>query len=139
MFTKEKNTATQDRLNGTSATLISSGTELQGDIKSENDLRIDGTIIGNVMSNAKIVIGPNGFVEGNIEALQADVMGKVKGNVVVKELLQLRGESNVQGNVTAGKLQIEPTAVFNGQCKMGNEAVVKLTKDAATEEIELYQ
>lgn len=139
MFTKEKNTATQDRLNGTSATLISSGTELQGDIKSENDLRIDGTIIGNVMSNAKIVIGPNGFVEGNIEALQADIMGKVKGNVVVKELLQLRGESNVQGNVTAGKLQIEPTAVFNGQCKMGNEAVVKLTKDAATEEIELYQ
>jgi cytoskeletal protein CcmA (bactofilin family) len=139
MFTKEKNTATQDRLNGTSATLISSGTELQGDIKSENDLRIDGTIIGNVMSNAKIVIGPNGFVEGNIEALQADIMGKVKGNVVVKELLQLRGESNVQGNVTADKLQIEPTAVFNGQCKMGNEAVVKLTKDAATEEIELYQ
>ncbi|MER3463662.1 MAG: cell shape determination protein CcmA [Chitinophagaceae bacterium] len=139
MFTKEK-TANQDRFNGTSATLISTGTELQGDLKSENDLRIDGTVHGNVMSTSKIIIGPNGVVEGNIEAAQADVMGKVIGNIAVNELLQLRGQCNVHGNLTAGKLQIEPTAVFNGQCKMSSEdAVVKLDKHVAAEEIKLYQ
>src|SRR6267154_6810923 len=48
------------------ATLVSAGTTLKGDISSNSDLRIDGTIIGNVTSAAKIVIGTNGVVEGNI-------------------------------------------------------------------------
>ena len=43
----------------------------------------------------------------------------MQGNVVVKEFLQLRGESKVTGNLTAAKLQIDPTATFNGQCHMG--------------------
>lgn len=116
---KEKSSALSEKNYSNSATLISSGTSLKGDVKSENDLRIDGTIHGNVYSSAKIIVGPSGFVEGNIEGANADITGKVSGNITVKELLQLRAESYVHGNICAVKLQIDPTAVFNGKCQMG--------------------
>jgi len=108
---------------GNGTTLISTGTTLKGDISSNSDLRIDGTVIGNINSSAKIVIGANGVVEGDIFGNQADIVGKVSGNVRTKELLQLRGESIVSGNLYAGKLQVEPTATFNGQCHMGANVV----------------
>ncbi len=107
--------------NGT--TLIGHGTTLKGDISSSSDIRIDGTIIGNVHSTAKIVIGNNGNVEGDVSGTQADIVGKVSGNVRAKDLLQLRGECVVTGNLYAGKLQVEPTATFNGQCHMGANIV----------------
>ena len=127
MFNKEKTTQI-DRSIVNSATLISAGTTLNGDVSSENDLRIDGTILGNVRSSAKIILGASGTVEGNIEGQQADITGKVIGNITIKELLQLRGACNVQGNISADKLQIEPTATFNGQCSMGTVAsIVQMT------------
>ena len=102
------------------ATLISAGTTLKGDISSNHDLRIDGNIIGNVSSSAKIVVGASGNIEGDLSGNQADIVGKVSGNIKTKDLLQLRGDCVVNGNVYAGKLQVEPTAVFNGQCHMGS-------------------
>jgi cytoskeletal protein CcmA (bactofilin family) len=132
MFNKEKASAYPEKSYSNSATLISSGTSLKGDVKSENDLRIDGTIHGNVYSSSKIIVGPSGFVEGNIEGSNADITGKVNGNIIVKELLQLKGESNVQGNISAVKLQIDPTAVFNGKCQMGAQpaSVVTMSNEA---------
>jgi cytoskeletal protein CcmA (bactofilin family) len=128
MFIKEKN-ANGSSLNGNSATLISAGTTLNGDVASENDLRIDGTVKGNVICSAKVIIGTSGLVEGNVTGMQADVSGKVIGNIEVKELLQLREESNVEGNIMAGKLQIEPTAIFNGRCQMLMPATAKPKKE----------
>ena len=132
MFSKEKNSAYPEKTYSNSATLISSGTTLKGDVKSETDLRIDGTIHGNVYSSSKIIIGPSGFVEGNIEGVHADITGKVNGNILVKELLQLRGDCNVQGNIAATKLQIDPTAVFNGKCQMGAQpaSIVTMSNEA---------
>ncbi len=128
MFTKNKTEMPNTTNNGSGATLIGAGTTLKGDIKSNNDLRIDGTVIGNINSNAKIIIGTSGVVEGDIMGNQADIVGKVSGNIRAKELLQLRGESTVTGNIYAGKLQIEPTATFNGQCHMGAN-VVEISKN----------
>lgn len=113
---------------GNGTTLISSGTTVKGDISSNGDLRIDGTIIGNISSSAKIVVGASGTVEGDITGNQADIVGKVSGNIKAKELLQLRGESVVTGNLYAGKLQVEPSATFNGQCHMGAN-VVEMTSN----------
>lgn len=130
MFNKEKNTNGADRFAANNATLISEGTTLTGDLNAENDLRIDGTIKGNVTTTAKIIIGATGFVDGNIKCQQADISGKVIGNVEVKELLQLRDQCNVCGNIAAEKLQIEPTATFNGKCQMGtNASVVQMSSN----------
>ena len=128
MFTKNKTEMSNTTNNGSGATLIGAGTTLKGDIKSNNDLRIDGTVIGNINSNAKIIVGTSGVVEGDIMGNQADIVGKVSGNIRAKELLQLRGDSTVTGNIYAGKLQIDPTATFNGQCHMGAN-VVEISKN----------
>ena len=100
------------------ASLIAAGTTLKGDITSNGDIRIDGTLLGNMQCTAKVIIGANGVVEGDIAGQQADIMGKVTGTIKVKELLQLKGGSVVNGNLYASKLQIEPSANFNGQCHM---------------------
>jgi cytoskeletal protein CcmA (bactofilin family) len=100
------------------ASIIAAGTTLKGDITSNGDIRIDGNLQGNIHCTAKVVIGANGAVEGDISGQQADIMGKVTGTIKVKDLLQLKGGSQVNGNLYAGKLQIEPSANFNGQCHM---------------------
>ena len=123
MFNNKNKTDMQQPSSGNGTTLISAGTKLKGDISSSSDLRIDGTVLGNIHSTAKIVIGSNGVVEGDISGHQADIVGKVSGNIHAKELLQLRGESVVTGNLYAGKLQVEPSATFNGQCHMGANIV----------------
>jgi cytoskeletal protein CcmA (bactofilin family) len=119
MFNTKTKTMNEKTTTGNGTTLISAGTTVKGDITSNSDLRIDGTIVGNISSSSKIVIGATGVVEGDLEGNQADIVGKVAGSIKVKDLVQLRGECNVSGNLYAGKLQIEPTAVFNGQCHMG--------------------
>lgn len=121
MFSKDKSNTAEKFAPG-NATLISAGTVLQGDLKSETDLRIDGTIHGNVTSGAKIIVGPEGLVEGTLQGSQADVSGKVLGNINVKDLASLRARSNVQGNITALSLQIEAGALFNGQSIMTTAA-----------------
>ncbi len=100
------------------ATIIAATTTFKGDINSNGDIRIDGNLQGNVHCTAKVVIGANGIVEGDITGQQADIMGRVSGTIKVKELLQLKGGCNVNGNIHAAKLQIETSANFNGQCHM---------------------
>jgi cytoskeletal protein CcmA (bactofilin family) len=124
MFTnKNKTDMQQDKTNPGSATLIGAGTTVKGDINSNNDIRVDGTVLGNIICSAKVVIGSSGVVEGDITGNQADVVGTVNGNIRSKELLQLRGDCMVKGNLYAGKLQLEPTATFNGSCHMGANIV----------------
>jgi cytoskeletal protein CcmA (bactofilin family) len=120
------NSKTKEPFNETgfaSTTIIGAGTVINGNVESNSDIRIDGVLIGDITARAKILIGPNGVVNGNVSGLQADVSGKITGKIKVEELLQLRDKANVQGDIYAGKLQIEPTATFNGQCHMGANIV----------------
>lgn len=114
--------------NSTNAsTMIGAGTTITGDLESNGDIRIDGILIGNLTGKAKIIIGADGKVEGNIEGLQADIIGHVTGTIKVQELLYLHGNTVVNGDIYAGRLQVEPTAVFNGKCHMGAN-IVELKK-----------
>ena len=109
------------------ASIIAAGTTVNRDLSSNGDIRIDGTLQGNIQSTAKVVIGANGVVDGDISGQQADIMGKINGTIKVKELLQLKGGSTITGNIYAAKLQIETNANFNGQCHMtsGSGATAK--------------
>jgi cytoskeletal protein CcmA (bactofilin family) len=120
---------------GTSASLIGAGTTMKGDITSNGDLRIDGMLVGNIHCSAKVVIGAGGVVQGDINGQQADIMGKVTGTIKVKDILQLKGGSYVNGNIQAAKLQIEPTANFNGECHMTAPAAEHTSNGKATPEI----
>lgn len=119
---------------GTSTSLIGAGTSMKGDITSNGDLRIDGTLVGNIHCTAKVVIGANGVVQGDIYGQLADIMGKVTGTIKVKDLLLLKGGSVLNGNIQAAKLQVEPSATFNGECHMADVAVNTSTAGKSVQE-----
>lgn len=98
--------------------MIGSGMTIQGEINSQSDIRIDGKMVGNVHCSARVLVGVDGEVEGNIYALQVDITGKVTGNIHVKEQANLRNNAVIAGDIVAGKLSIEPTVNFNGKCSM---------------------
>tara|TARA_R110000868_G_scaffold71505_4_gene209371 strand:- start:25 stop:432 length:408 start_codon:yes stop_codon:yes gene_type:complete len=103
--------------------IIRTGTEITGDIICKGDIRIDGKLFGNLMSEGKVVVGDNGYVEGSVKCANATISGTLKVTITVKELLSLKATSNLIGEITTNKLQIEPGANFSGNCKMG--AVIK--------------
>ena len=105
------------------ASIISAGTVITGNIESRGDIRIDGTLKGNISGQAKILIGPEGVVEGDITGQQADILGTVHGRIKMNGLLYLHGKAVIEGDIHAAKLQIEPTVSFNGQCHMGANVV----------------
>lgn len=98
--------------------VINSGTEIIGEIISNGDVRIDGTLRGSVNTKAKLVIGPTGMIEGDIKAQNSDISGQVKGNVVVDELLILKSNAKVIGDIITKKFVVETGAEFNGKCQM---------------------
>lgn len=134
MFNSKSKLASGELSTG-GTTIIGAGTVINGDIKSDGDIRIDGLLNGNLFAKAKIFIGPEGAVEGDIHGDQADILGKVTGQIRIKELLQLLAKCDVKGDIFSGKLQVEPTASFNGRCHTGanvvelNKNVVELKKD----------
>ena len=107
------------------------GTEIKGDINCKGDIRIDGKLIGNLISDGKVVVGENGIVEGTIECAYATISGGLKVNITVNELLTLKSTANLVGEIVTNKLQIEPGANFSGSCKMG--AVIKGIEDGSRE------
>lgn len=113
------------------ASIISAGTVITGNIESKGDIRIDGILKGNISCKAKVLIGPEGVVEGDITGQQADILGTVSGRIKMNGLLHLHGKATVEGDIHAAKLQIEPTVNFNGQCHMGAN-IVELNPDMAS-------
>ncbi len=100
--------------------VIAEGTTLTGNIITSGDCRIDGTMNGNIQSNAKIIVGTNGKLEGELVCKNLEIEGRVKANVNVGELLSLKANSTLIGNITVGKISIEPGANFVGNCRMQN-------------------
>jgi cytoskeletal protein CcmA (bactofilin family) len=100
--------------------LISSGTDISGDIKSGGDLRIDGTLNGNLNTKGKVVIGPTGKVNGEVVCKNSEVSGVVEGKITVHQLLILKVSSKIFGDIVTSKLSIEPGAIFSGNCKMSD-------------------
>ncbi len=127
----QKNSKTQEG-STPSFNQIASGTSMEGDVKSNGDIRVDGYIKGSLQTKGKLVIGSTGKIEGEIQCTHADVSGEIKGNIVVAELLQLKSTAKLMGDIVTNKLAIEPGANFSGTCSMG--AVVKDLKHGQQEQ-----
>lgn len=108
---------------------IENSTLIKGDIVSEGDLRIDGTLEGSIKTKGKIVVGKEGIIKGDVSCTNADVEGKIDGNLFVSENLNLRATSTIEGDISIGKLIVEYGATFNASCSMnkdGNKADIQL-------------
>ena len=100
--------------------IIAAGTTFIGDIITSGDCRIDGSIKGNIKSKAKVIVGQSGTIEGDIVCQAIDIEGNTKANINVGELIALKSTATLVGNITVGKISIEPGANFIGNCKMHN-------------------
>jgi cytoskeletal protein CcmA (bactofilin family) len=100
--------------------LISNGTEINGDIKSGGDIRIDGSLKGNLNTKGKVVIGVTGKVKGEVICRNSEVSGSIEGKISVGQLLILKASSRILGDIETVKLSIEPGAKFSGNCKMSD-------------------
>ncbi|HYG52714.1 MAG TPA: polymer-forming cytoskeletal protein [Flavobacteriales bacterium] len=98
---------------------IVDGTSIEGHIKSDSNIRIDGRLKGTIQTKGKLVIGPTGSIEGEIVCESADIEGVFVGKIHVNGLLTLKATSKLTGDIITGKLAIEPGAVFSGSCGMG--------------------
>jgi cytoskeletal protein CcmA (bactofilin family) len=116
-----------------SVNIIGNGTEINGNIKTNGDLRIDGFIKGTIVATGKVVVGSTGRVEGEISCQNADISGDVKAHIKVTELLSLKASATVSGDIFTNKLAIEPGAVFTGACKMGNQEGINGKSDQTSE------
>jgi cytoskeletal protein CcmA (bactofilin family) len=97
---------------------IGKNTKIKGDIISEADFRIDGTLDGNVKTSGKVVIGLEGYIHGKVECVQADIEGNFNGELIVQDLLSLKSTAVIEGVVSVAKLAVEPGATFNASCTM---------------------
>lgn len=107
-----------------SVNIISEGSELEGHLSSEHDIRIGGLLTGSINTQAKIIVSENGQIRGDVNALQVDIAGKIEGDVYVKNKAVLRGGAFIEGNVTAKILVVEEGAIINGLCRMSDHSLV---------------
>ncbi len=99
--------------------IIAQGTTIKGDIESNGDFRIEGSIKGTIKVKGKVVIGESGDVEGQVYCQSADISGRAKIKMEVTELTSLRANCNFSGDIITKKISIEPGAIFSGTCQMG--------------------
>lgn len=112
----------EPNLNVNSISRISSGTVIKGEIVSPYDIRIDGTFEGKVQTKGRVVVGESALVKGDVICENADLWGKMEGNLFVKDTLSLMEGCSMEGNLHVRRLSVELGSTFNGNCRMITEA-----------------
>lgn len=132
MFTDKKSKT--PAIVGNQQNRITEGTTITGDLISKSGMRIDGQVQGNVKTPSKVVLGETGVIKGTLECENADIEGKFSGNMTISGTLTLRATAQVDGDVVAGKLAIEPGAAFNATCVMKGAVKQMIEKKEENEE-----
>ena len=98
------------------------GTTVEGNINADNDFRIDGTLVGNLTGKAKLIIGPDGKVKGEVKCVNAIIEGGFDGVMRVSNQLHIRATGDVKGNIHTADLIVESGAKVNVECSTGKDA-----------------
>lgn len=98
--------------------IIGAGTVVEGKIRSQGSVRVDGKVLGEVAASEALAIGVTGEIEGNVSARNVTVGGKVRGSVTAAEKVVFEGKSVVRGDIRATKLVIDEGSVFDGRVSM---------------------
>lgn len=103
---------------GNAVNLLCEGTVIVGDIKTKNDIRIDGIIKGKIITSGRLVVGNTAKLEGNVDCVNVDVLGVVIGDITASGAVSLKASAKVIGNISASVIAIEAGVLFNGNCQM---------------------
>ncbi|MCB0531291.1 MAG: polymer-forming cytoskeletal protein [Lewinellaceae bacterium] len=107
---------------GGQTTVVAKGTVIEGKFACSDNVRLDGSVHGEVTVDKRLVLGEGSYVQGNIHARDAAVRGKVKGDVFISEVLHLMETAEIEGNISARSMIVEEGARYNGSCKIGGSA-----------------
>lgn len=99
--------------------VVAQGTKIEGQFHSVESVRLDGTLIGDVKCDKKLVLGKTGRIEGKVVSTDAVIMGAIVGELLVTGSLHLNGTANIEGDITAKKMTMDEGARYNGGCKIG--------------------
>ena len=102
-------------------TLIGQGTAVKGELHSKGTVRIEGHVTGSVHCEGVIVVQESGRVKAGLVADHIVISGKVKGNVLAHERLEVMPNATVIGDITSPRISIAEGVVFEGQCIMKTE------------------
>jgi cytoskeletal protein CcmA (bactofilin family) len=100
--------------------LIGAGTSVEGKIRTQGSIRIDGKMVGEVHAAENFALGLTGEVEGTVNGRNVTVAGKVRGNIIAVDKLVFEGKAVVRGDVRAARLVIDEGAVFDGKISMSD-------------------
>ena len=103
---------------GAAETIVGTSVKLKGNLNSDGDITIDGSVNGEVKTKGSVNIGPNAQVIANVKAKRVVVSGTVQGNIEAHERLTLTETGRVYGDIVANVLSISPGAIFTGKSNM---------------------
>ncbi len=104
---------------GRSVSVLIASTKIEGNIDTDMDLRLDGTVKGEVTVNGKVILGQAGTIEGTLNAAEAVIHGRVIGNLFINHLLKLAATAVIEGDISASQFSVEEGAVYRGKCNIG--------------------
>ncbi|GAA0338293.1 hypothetical protein GCM10008967_30710 [Bacillus carboniphilus] len=115
-------------------TIIGVGTIIEGNVKHETSIRVDGKIYGEVDCAGDIYIGKEGYIESTIKGKNIIVAGEINGNICTTGKIHIQPDGKVTGNVTTQGLIIEDGGIFNGQSTIEQAQSKTKTKNTPKKE-----
>ena len=115
---------------------IVEGTLVEGSIRSEGSIRIDGHFVGDIHTTGRLVIGLTGRVEGNVDCNDCESQGVVTGNLRVVGLLTLKESSGVHGEIRYGRMAVEAGARIEGMCKLDDVVEAPASEERAVKNLD---
>lgn len=106
-------------MNGTGAkNVLSSDVEIKGNLKFTGELTFEGKIDGEIQTEGTLNLGDSAVVNGNINAQAVVVRGKVNGNIVAKDKIDIKTKAELFGDIRASKLSVEEGVTFVGKAEV---------------------
>jgi len=109
--------------NATSKNILNSDVDVKGTLKFSGELTFDGKLEGDINSEGTLNLGENAVVKGTIDVGSVIVRGKITGNVIAKDKVDLKARTELFGDVRAAKLVIEEGVTFVGKSEVNPNKV----------------
>jgi cytoskeletal protein CcmA (bactofilin family) len=109
--------------NSNSKNVLNSDVELKGTLKFAGELTFDGKLEGDINSEGTLNLGDNAVVKGTIDASAVIVRGKITGNVIAKDKIDIKAKTELFGDIRSSKLAIEEGVTFVGKCEVNPNKV----------------
>lgn len=106
-----------------SKNVLGSDVELKGTLKFAGELTFDGKLDGDISSEGMLNLGDNAVVKGTIDVGSVVVRGKLTGNVIAKDKIELKARTELFGDIKASKLVIEEGVTFVGKTEVNPNKV----------------